>query len=131
MEEVEESTKPVSEVAKQEESKIEESKGENAPEEEEDKMDIEPEEEFVVVESGGEGDPMAQEMAVPAEQKESDTVMQEDKKEDGVGAGAQPSADNNVVEQTTAPPTAVPGKPYPPASSHFTGRNILMRLDTE
>ena len=113
MEEVEESTKPVNEVAKQEESKTEQSKGEDAPEEEEDKMDIEPEEEFVVVESGGEGDPMAQEMAVPAEEKESDTVMQVEKKEDGVSAGAQPSADNNVVEQTTAPPIAVRGNPFP------------------
>ena len=104
MDEVEQTTNPVNDVAKPEEP---EPKVEVTPAE--DKMDVDPAEDFVVVEGGGEGDPLAQEKAaVPAEKKEIDSAVEEKKKEEGDGAGAQTSIDN-VVEPTAAPTTTLPG----------------------
>ena len=107
MDEVEQTTNPGNDVTKPEEPKIEEPKVEAMPAE--DKMDVDPAEDFVVVEGGGEGDPLAQEKAaVPAEKKEIDSAVEEKKKEEGDGAGAQTSIDN-VVEPTAAPTTTLPG----------------------
>ena len=101
MDEVEQTTNPVNDVAKPEEP---ESKVEATPAE--DKMDIDPAEDFVVIEGGGEGDPLAQEKAaVPAEKMEIDSAVEEKK---GDSAGAQTSVDN-VVEPTAAPTTTFPG----------------------
>jgi len=102
MDEVEQTTNPVNDVAKPEEP---EPKVEVTPAE--DKMDVDPAEDFVVVEGGGEGDPLAQGKAiVPAEKKEIESAVEE--KEVGDSAGAQTSVDN-VVEPTAAPTTTLPG----------------------
>jgi hypothetical protein len=101
MDEVEQTTNPVNDVAKPEEpeSKVEA----------EDKMDVDPAEDFVVVEGGGEGDPLAQgKGAVPAEKKEIESAVEEKEEEEGDSAGAQTFVDN-VVEPTAAPTTTLPG----------------------
>ena len=109
MEEVKQSTKlVVDEVVKPEEPKVVEPKVDKAKSDAapvEDNMDVDAPEDFVMVEGGGEADVLAQEKTAPAV-KESERAAVE--KEEGDGAGAQPSI-GNVAASTTAPATAVPG----------------------